>query len=306
MDYLEYSEKNRPSKFTRWLRRTFTFIPSLKRGYIQDNISDLNKELREAKLEHDHDKYRDIVIKIISFYRAHHYYLDTKALFYNTAIYFKKNHRYDLSVIFYKQLIEEFKQDNLDADAAIMLGDIHIELADVFIEMENYYDATDNLVRAKHYNIKYHTHHFKLVCIIILRGKFLDAIFLLENLIFENNKYLNKTKIDYYIVLSILCYLCIIEFGRNYYIQMLNIRGKLEEYKRAYIDFCETPEYLFLLNVISCIENKDLEHFGFEIHKFSMRDDYNELHPVYNTIFIQIRKNIETMISGSGEPTEYL
>jgi hypothetical protein len=62
------------------------------------------------------------------------------------------------------------------------------------------------------------------------------------------------------------------------------IRKKLEEITLIYLNFYETDEYDFVINIISSVENNDNEHFVFEIHRFSQIQHLSTFKDLYITI----------------------
>jgi len=67
------------------------------------------------------------------------------------------------------------------------------------------------------------------------------------------------------------------------------IRKKLEEITLIYLNFYETDEYDFVINIISSIENNDNEHFVFEIHRFSQIQNL----PIFKDLCITIKKRMD-------------
>jgi len=294
MNYIRFNRIEHKKTFIERIRMCFD-----KNYALEYRIVELNNQLENAKREFQHDAYNELIIELVAIQRTRSHFKGIIDIFYSTAIYFKNNHRYDLSVIFYNKLIEEYRTRNLNIDDYTYLGNMHDELGDVFAELQNHYETINNYVRATHYlykgnyDFKVNSINFKIAVVKILSFRFLDAVFIFEKLIFENDKYLNNNNNTYYITFIILCYLCLFDSEREPYLQMNSIRKTLDNYKKKYIDYCETLEYLAILNIISSIENLDFEHFAMQAQQIISNNSKNCLRSAYTCIFTYINKYIK-------------
>lgn len=289
MNYTHFDNINNKKSFFKLCRMCFD-----KKYALEQNILQIKNNLEFAKKNYNHDLYKDIIIELISIEKNQYQFYKIIDIYYNTAIYFKNNHRYDLCVLFYTNLIQEYNNRNLSEPDLTYLGNIHDELADVFIELNNYYESINHYVRATHYlykcNYEYRliTINFKIAIVKILSLKFLDAIFIFEKLIFDNDKYLTNNN-NIYITFIILCYICLFDVEREPYLQMNTIRKILENYKNKYIDYCETREYTTVKNIISSVDNLDNEQFTLNAKNITA-NYHNNIHLAFTTIFSHINK----------------
>lgn len=302
MDYNRFNNRinNNRSFFTK-IRMCFD-----KKYQIEQQLIDLNSDLEYAKNHHQHDIYKEIIIEIIAISKNISSVKYIVSLFDRTAKYFKSVNRYDLSVLFYNKIINDYKTDILSYNEHMYLAHIHEELGDAYYEMQKYYESNDNYVRSlcyvqkNKYDLKIDSLHFKVAVIKILTFHFLDAIFIFEKLIFENSKYLTTNNNNYYITLIILCYLCLFEKNREPYFQINSIRKLLEDYKRKYIEYCETIEYVTLCNIISSVESLDISHFQLQAQDIIRHNKKNCLEYIYKIIFTHINKYINEKIELSN------
>lgn len=294
VNYIRFNRIEHKKTFIERMRMCFD-----KKFALEYQIFQLNSELEYAKQEHQYDTYKELIIELIAIERTRYRFKDIVDIFYNTAKYFKNNHRYDLSVIFYNNLIEEYRTNTVNSNDYSYLGNIHEELGDVFTDLNNYYESINNYVKATNYlykgnyNFKVNSINLKIAIVKIISYKYLDAIFIFEKLIFENDKYLNKNNNNYYITFIILCYLCLFDTHREPYLQINSIRKTLDNYKKKYIDYCEAVEYLAILNIISSIENLDYEHFTMQAQQIISNITDNWIRMAYTGIFTYIHKYIK-------------
>ena len=294
MNYTRFNRIENKKTFINVIRSFFD-----KKFALEQHILQIYNELEHAKREYNYERYKELIIELISIERNRYQFINIIDVFHNTATYFKSNHRYDLSILFYNNLIEEYRNRNLISDDYTYLGNIHDELGDVYTELNNHYDSINNYVRSTHYlgkcnhEFKINTINFKIAIVKILSLKFLDAIFLIEKLIFENDKYLSNSSNTYYITLIILCYLSLFDIDREPYLQMNCIRKTLDTYKKKYIDYCETKEYTSILNILSSVDNLDCEQFTTYAQIIINNNLISCLKIPYTVIFTHIHKYIQ-------------
>ena len=303
MTYTRFNRIENKKPFINVIRSYFD-----KKYALEQHIIEIINELEYAKREYNYDTYKELIIELISIERNRRQFTKIIDICHNTAKYFKINHRHDLSIIFYNNLIEEYRNrnGNLLLDDYIFLGNIHDELGDVFTELNNHYEAINNFVRATHYlsksdySFKINSINFKIAIVKILSFKFLDCIFIIEKLIFENDKYLTNNSNTYYITLIILCYLCLFDIDREPYLQMNCIRKTLDTYKKKYIDYCETKEYSSLLNIISAVDNLDYQQFTMHAQIIINNNVISCLKIPYSVIFTHMHKYIQAKYSNKS------
>ena len=112
------------------------------------------------------------------------------------------------------------------------------------------------------------------------------AICYLHYIILQNSNYRIDKKWLNYILLYFLLKIIVIADEGN-----INELFKELQLNNKFFGFSETEEYAFILNIISSIRNKDIEHFQIEIHRYS--NNYlnkSSIELICKTLFIEINK----------------
>jgi hypothetical protein len=271
-------------------------------NFLDKNTIYLNKIkkqyylLNNAKNNHQYDLYYNYLIQLSIINKQYNNSINNIKLYSDAIYYFKKNGRYDLVIKCYEKQVETYDiVNNSECDYGLLYENV----SEIYYEMENWQDCIDNLLRAKYYYEKNRSSHFinrinfRIAIIKIIENKYLEAIFLLEDYIFKNNFYIDKKYIKDSINFSLISYLCLIDFKKDYFLKFMHFRKKVEEYRSFLKDYCETYDYLFIINLLSCLENKNLEHFHYEIGKFFESIENIEFKSIYEKLFKDIQKNIK-------------
>jgi hypothetical protein len=178
--------------------------------------------------------------------------------------------------------------ENTNVDRHIFIANCHKDIAYILEYNFELDDAVNHLLIARSIMNKYSTYNleiqqlnFKIACIYISRGLYDISHEYLYGILFFKPKYTVYYKENEIIIIYILNLL-----ARGDMISV--IRKKLEEITLIYLNFYETDEYDYVINIISSIENNDNEHFIFEIHRFS------QIHqsPIFRDLYITIKKRM--------------
>lgn len=211
--------------------------------------------------------------------------------YYNISIQkYKSQGNNSKAIILYKLLINYIKNQYypflVENDKETLLIKYYLELAEILSNSFEYDEAIYYLEIAK--QIYHETNCFsgvenisiKISTILILNKEYSRAVQCLDKLIKYKPRY-SFNKKDIRIIL--LYFLSLL----TDYLTSNELRGHLENIKHYYKNIYECEEYLFIINMISCVENADLNHFTHEVHHCSFHND-----PIYIQIFIDIHKNI--------------
>jgi tetratricopeptide (TPR) repeat protein len=211
--------------------------------------------------------------------------------FYNHAIInLKKKHDYAKVIVIYKNLLEILNNNRniyvSDLDVPNLLAKYNIEIGEILADNYEIEEAIDYLGEAKQIfftmnsisgietvNIKLSNYH-------ILLRNYTEALCILEETIQKKPQYnFNKKDLKIFMLYIIL----ILANETTYH----NARNHLEDLKRAYISIYECNEYVFILNMISAVENGDIDHFTHEVRSSELSNDM-----IYKQLFTDIHRNI--------------
>ena len=211
--------------------------------------------------------------------------------YYNSSIY-KFKYQRDFSKVFtlYKLLINFIKNVNpnhiTEMDKITLLAKYYDELSSVLIDNYEYSEAiyyleqAHQLYRENDCYSAIENLSIKIATVYVIMKDYDMSVKCLDKIIKYKPRY-SFNKRDIRIILLYFLSLLVDYTGNN------EIRAQLETVKRYYKNIYECEEYLFIINMISCVENADINHFTHEVHRCSFQDD-----PIYKQIFIDIHKNI--------------
>ena len=204
----------------------------------------------------------------------------------NQAIYYYKHikdHINELNTL--NKLIEFSENNNI---SPIFIANYHKDIANILEHNFELDDAVEHLLIARSIMTKYPNNkteieqiNFQIACIYISRGLYDISHEYLYGILFFKPKYTVYYKENQIIIIYILNLLA---KGDNISV----IRKKLVDITLIYLNFDETDEYVFIINIISSIENNDNEHFIFEIHRFSQIPSS----PTFKDLCITIKKRM--------------
>jgi len=156
-------------------------------------------------------------------------------------------------------------EDNFELDEALQ----NLQIARTFI---------------KKYKLKYSMIDidFKIASIYITRSLFVLASEYLYGIIFYNDNNLFNLKKSEIILMYILTLLAKSD-------SVIDVKLKLNDICQKYVGFYESDDYILIINIISCVDNLDDEHFLHETHRFVKK--YK--HDVIRYLFLIIKKRID-------------
>ena len=108
----------------------------------------------------------------------------------------------------------------------------------------------------------------------------------LQSIIIQNTNYrIDKKWLNYILLYFLLKIIKVLEEG------LINDLFKELQNNNQFFGISSTEEYAFILNIISSIRNKDIDHFRIEIHRYT--SNYLNKSPIElicKTLFIEINK----------------
>lgn len=205
------------------------------------------------------------------------------------------------SVLYYqsiKDVNKEFKtlnkileicQNNINLpNINTIVVNCHKDIAYILEENFELDEAVEHLHIAKSLIKKYEINksveliEYQIACIYITRNQFVVAAEYLYGIIFYKEDSIVYYKENQIIMMYILTLL--VKKDR-----IIDIRNRLKLITQKYLGFYETDEYVLIINIISCVENRDNEHFIHETHRFVQK--YKE--DIFRYLFLTIKRNIE-------------
>lgn len=210
------------------------------------------------------------------------YYLHQSVLYYKSIKDVSKQ---------YKSLnkILDICQNNLNiVHIEVIMYNCYIDLSDLLEANFELDEAINYLQIARTFIKKYKLNYsiididFKISSIYITRNLFVLASEYLYGIIFYNDNCVFNFKQSQIILMYILTLLSKSD-SVNY------VKLKLNDICQKYVGFYESDDYVLIINIISCVDNLDHEHFVHETHRFfkKYKDD------VFRYLFFSIKKNID-------------
>ena len=123
---------------------------------------------------------------------------------------------------------------------------------------------------------------FKIGSIYITRNQFVLASEYLYGVIFYRDNYIFNYKECIVIMLYILTLLAKSD-------NINDVRMRLNDICQKYVGFCESDDYVLIINIISCVDNLDNEHFIHETYRFVHK--YKD--EIFRYLFLTIKKTID-------------
>lgn len=247
-------------------------------------------EMLKTKLYRENSDFEEILYMLINLLKKDNR-LNEMVFFYNYSIaFFKKNFEYKKAIDTYKILIQLLEDHPniyvLETDGISLLAQFNREIslllaANYELDESIYYlERARKIYRDAKYNIGVDSISVQIGIQQILSKRYDLAIQSFESVIKEKPHYNFQQKDMNVIMLYILTILA----NQN---SSVKARQCFDELKKKYMNLYECKEYIFLLNIISAVENSDLDHYVHEIQSLDLSKE-----PVYKQLFIEINKII--------------
>jgi len=191
----------------------------------------------------------------------------------------------------YKSLnkILEICQNNINiVHIEVIMYNCYKDLADLLQDNFELDEALNSLQIARTFIKKYKLDYsiididYKISSIYITSNLFILASEYLYGIIFYNDKYILNLKQSQIIMMYILTLLAKSD-------SVNDVKLKLNDICQKYVGFCESDDYILIINIISCVDNLDDEHFLHETHRFVKK--YKD--EVFRYLFLIIKKKID-------------
>jgi hypothetical protein len=191
----------------------------------------------------------------------------------------------------YKSLnkILEICQNNINiVNNEVIMYNCYKDLADLLQDNFELDEALNSLQIARTFIKKYKLDYsiididYKISSIYITSNLFVLASEYLYGIIFYNDKYVLNFKQSQIIMMYILTLLAKSD-------SVNDVKLKLNDICQKYVGFCESDDYILIINIISCVDNLDDEHFIHETHRFVKK--YKD--EGFRYLFLIIKKKID-------------
>jgi hypothetical protein len=165
---------------------------------------------------------------------------------------------------------------NCNKDLSILLED-NFEIDEAL----KYLHIARSIVKKYNLDIAIIDIDYKISSLYITRNLFVIASEYLSGVIFYKKEYILTNKECQIIIMYILTLLAKLD-SINY------VKMKLNDICQKYVGFYDSDDYILIINIISCVDNLDNEHFIYETHRFvqKYKDD------IFRYLFLIIKKNI--------------
>lgn len=200
----------------------------------------------------------------------------------------EKNKDNDTVCVYYQKIIDIYMKNNE-----------HLEIANIYKNMATLYEnnynidsAIENYLKALFYfkllNNTYEIENinYNLARLYILLSNYTISISYIQCIIVQNTNYrIDKKWLNYILLYFLLKIIVGLEE------KTINDLFKELQNNNQFFGFSGTEEYAFILNIISSIRNKDIDHFRIEIHRYTT--NYLNKSPIEficKTLFIEINK----------------
>ena len=246
---------------------------------LDSYINQLEILIHQAENTQYYDKCLEKLILLLTLEKRNEhiiYYINQSVHYYRRA----KEYNNELKSLY--KLLDICENKNVDSH--IFIANCHKDIAHILEYNFEIDDAVVHLLIARSIMNKYSTYkieiqqlNFKIACIYISKGLYDISNEYLYGILFFKPKYTVYQKENEIIIIYILNLL-----AKGDTVSV--IRKKLEEITLIYLNFYETDEYDFVINIISSVENNDNEHFVFEIHRISQIQHLSTFKDLYITI----------------------
>lgn len=211
--------------------------------------------------------------------------------YYNYSLsYYKRNAEYHKLITIYKIIIR-ILEDNpniyvLEADSNTLLIRYNRDISEILaqnFELDEaiyYLERARKISRLANNSLGIDSISVQIGILLILTKRYDRAIACFETIISDKPHYNFQQKDMNIIMLYILTML-----ANNY--STYTTRNCFEELKKKYMNLYECREYIFLINVISSVENNDLDHLTHEVHNMELTKE-----PVFKQLFVDIHRLI--------------
>ena len=202
--------------------------------------------------------------------------------------YLEKNKDYEMVCFYYQKIIDIHQEKN----EYLEMANIYKNIATIYENIYNIDSSIENCLKALFYfKLLNNTHeiehiNFDLARLYIILSNYNVSTSYLQSIIIQNSNYrIDKKWLNYILLYFLLKIILAIEQG------IINELFKELQNNNKFFGFSETEEYAFILNIISSIRNKDVDHFRIEIHRYTTNYlNKSSIEFVCKTLFIEINK----------------
>jgi len=280
-----YNEINHPNYYNKCIAKYFN-----KKYKLQLNQYIL--QLNSIIIDEENNIFNEFYVKCIELIVAI-LQIDNKEKdilhYYDKCInHLEKNKDYDTMCIYYQKIIDIYIKSNQNLEIAHIYKNMAIlyenaynidSSIESFLKALFYYKLVNNTYEIENIN-------YNLARLYIILSNYNMSINYLQSIIIQNTNYrIDKKWLNYILLYFLLKIIKVLEEG------LINDLFKELQNNNQFFGFSSTEEYAFILNIISSIRNKDIDHFRIEIHRYT--SNYLNKSPIElicKTLFIEINK----------------
>jgi len=264
-------------------------IYSINPNYLNRKKQRMIGELKTI-IKYENDYFEEAISILIDLLKKDNH-INEVIYYYNYCIKYYKSMRNKTNMILvYKLLINTILECDsiyfIDNERDNMLVQTYIDFSDILFENVQSIEAIKYLEEAMKLCYKICSYSvlenicLKLATIYIDINEYKKALIFLDDTIKYKPRYSFSRRDMKIIILYILLLLAMDS-------TCLEVRKQLDFLRKTYTNIYECEEYLFIINMISSVENSDVNHFTHEIHNIKFKKE-----EVYTKLFIDIHKNI--------------
>jgi hypothetical protein len=280
-----YNEINNPNYVNKCIAKYFNNKWKIQLNDYLITLSNIIIQEEDSIFNEFYIKCVELIVSILQIDNR-----EKEILFYykKCADHLEKNKDNEMVCVYYNKIIDIYMKNNEHLEIA----NIYKNIAMIYETNYNIDSSIENFLKALfYYKLLNNTYeieniNYNLARQYIILSNYGVSISYLQSIIIQNSNYrIDKKWLNYILLYFLLKIIKVIEEGT------INDLFKELQNNNQFFGFSGTEEYAFILNIISSIRNKDIEHFRIEIHRYTT--NYLNKSPIEficKTLFIEINK----------------
>ena len=280
-----YNEINKPNYVNKCIAKYFNNKWKMQ---LNDNLITLSNIIIQEEDSIFSEFYIKCIELIVSILQIDNREKEILVYYKKCVDHLEKNKDTDTMCIYYQKIIDIYMKNNEYSEMA----NIYKNIAMIYDTNYNIDSSIENFLKALfYYKLLNNTYeieniNYNLARLYIILSNYSVSISYLQSIIIQNSNYrIDKKWLNYILLYFLLKIIIVIEEGT------INDLFKELQNNNQFFGFSGTEEYAFILNIISSIRNKDIEHFRIEIHRYTTNYlNKSSIEFVCKTLFIEINK----------------
>jgi hypothetical protein len=280
-----YNEINNPNYYNKCIAKYFNKKYKLQ---LNQYIIQLTSIINDEENNIFNEFYIKCIELIVSILQIDNKEKDILHYYYKCINHLEKNKDYDLVCLYYQKIIDIYIKSNQNLEIA----NIYKNMAILYENAYNIDSSIENFLKALfYYKLLNNTYeieniNYNLARLYIILSNYEVSVNYLQSIIIQNTNYrIDKKWLNYILLYFLLKIIKVLEEG------LINDLFKELQNNNQFFGFSSTEEYAFILNIISSIRNKDIDHFKIEIHRYTTNYlNKSPIELICKTLFIEINK----------------